>query len=261
VQELQPDIIGFTALSMEINSGLYLASIAKNTLKNVTIIFGGPHSSAAPQHLLSKDFVDYIFRGEAEIGLSFFLKHFNSKDKLKAPGLGYRHANNTVLNEPRLLEDLNSIPFPDYKKMQLEKYPKMYFTKYFPAAPLISSRGCPFSCTFCAGHNVSGRKWRSRNVDNIIEEIQYLEKEYGVKEVDFWDDNFTLDKVRVENFCQALNALNKKIKWWCPNGIHLNAVDKKLLLRMKQSGCYAIAFGIESASEKVRKDMQKDIFN
>lgn len=259
IKEFNPDIIGFTALSLELNSALGFASIAKAALKNVTIIFGGPHASAAPEDILIKPFVDYIFRAEAEVGFSFFLKHFHSNDKLSAPGLGYRLGERIILNEPELIQDLDGISFPGYGKMQFEKYPKMYFMKYFPAAPLISSRGCPFNCTFCAGHRVSGRKWRYRSISNILKEITFLEDRYAVKEIDFWDDNFTLNKSRVEEFCDALNSRAKKIKWWCPNGVHLNTIDKKLLLAMKESGCYAVAFGIESGSEKVRQDMKKDI--
>lgn len=261
IQEFKPDIIGFTALSMEINSCLALSLIAKQELKDTITILGGPHASAVPDQLLSNTCIDYIFQGEAEIGFSFFIKNFYSDEKLKSPGLGYRLGDDIVLNEPALVEDLDSIPFPDYKKMQFEKYPKMYFMKYFPAAPIMSSRGCPFNCTFCAGHKVSGKKWRWRSINNITEEIMYLEKEYGIKEIDFWDDNFTLSKNRTEEFCRFLKKSGKNLKWWCPNGIHLNTIDKDLLVQMKESGCYAVAFGVESGSDRIRLDMKKNISN
>ncbi|MBU1147872.1 MAG: B12-binding domain-containing radical SAM protein, partial [Candidatus Omnitrophica bacterium] len=235
------------------------SSIAKDTLSKVVTVIGGAHASADPAGVLSNAFVDYIFKGEAERGFSYFLKNFFSPDRLKAPGLGYRSGNDIIQNEPELVDDLDSLAFPDYKKMQLEKYPKMYFMKNFPAAPIMSSRGCPFDCTFCAGHKVSGRKWRSRSVNNIIEEIEYLRKGYGIREVDFWDDNFTLNKARVEEFCKALKALDADIIWWCPNGVHLNTLDRDLLVKMKEGGCYAIAFGVESGSERIQKDIKKRI--
>lgn len=259
VIKFEPDIIGFTAFSMEIDSALEFASIAKQAVKRVTIVIGGAHASAVPQSILSNMSVDYIFRGEAEKGFSYFLKNFYSSNKLKAPGLGYLNGKNIILNEPELINDLDSIPFPDYKKMEFEKYPKMYFMRRFPAAPIMSSRGCPFNCTFCAGHKVSGRKWRSRSVKNIIKEIVYLHKEYGIREIDFWDDNFTFDRTRTEEFCRSLKTLGEDFTWWCPNGVHLNTLDKDLLIKMKESGCYAISFGIESGSERIQKDMQKRI--
>ena len=257
--EVKPDVIGFTALSMELDSAFALASIAKATLKESCIIFGGPHASSVPEKMLSNPFIDYVFRGEAEIGLTEFLKNFDSPHKFNAPGLGYRKDGQMCFNAPKVVDTLDAIPFPDYAKIQFEKYPKMYFMKYSPAAPLVSSRGCPFRCTFCAGHEVSGRKWRYRSAGNIMEEIAYLQEAYRIREVDFWDDNFSLDKARVEALCGALCKLKRRIRWWCPNGIHLNTVDKGLLLRMKESGCYAVAFGIESGSERVRRDMRKDI--
>lgn len=191
--------------------------------------------------------IDHVFIGEVEKGFSYFLKNFSSSDRLNASGLGYRNGKDIVLNEPELIDDLNSVPFPDYKKMQFEKYPKMYFMKNFPAAPIMSSWGCPFNCTFCAGYRVSGRKWRSWSVKYILEEI------------DFWDDNFTLDRARTEEFCRSLKTLGWDFIWWCPNEVHLNTLDKELLIKMKESGCYAIVFGIESGSERIQKDMKKNL--
>lgn len=259
ISEFAPDVIGFTAFTMEINSALRFAFAAKQAVNKVITVIGGPHASAVPESVLSDISVDYVFRGEAEKGFSYFLKNFSSSDRLKAPGLCYRNGSDVILNEPELLDNLDDAPFPDYEKIQFEKYPKMYFMKRFPAAPIMSSRGCPFNCTFCAGHKVSGRQWRSRSVENILEEIEYLHKEYGIKEIDFWDDNFTLDRARVERFCESLKALGRDYKWWCPNGVHLNTLDKELLSTMKESGCYAIAFGVESGSDKIQRDMKKNL--
>src|SRR3989338_3294052 len=257
ISEFAPDVIGFTAFTMEINSALRFAFAAKQAVNKVITVIGGPHASAVPESVLSDISVDYVFRGEAEKGFSYFLKNFSSSDRLKAPGLCYRNGSYVILNEPELLDNLDDAPFPDYEKIQFEKYPKMYFMKRFPAAPIMSSRGCPFNCTFCAGHKVSGRQWRSRSVENILEEIEYLHKEYGIKEIDFWDDNFTLDRARVERFCESLKALGRDYKWWCPNGVHLNTLDKELLSTMKESGCYAIAFGVESGrSEEHTSELQ-----
>lgn len=259
IGDYNPDVIGFTALSMEIDSALKYAKTAKQVSDKAIIAIGGPHASAVPRQVLSHSFVDFVFIGEAEKGFSYFLNSFTSPEKFKAPGLAYRKNDDIVINQPEFIDNLDVIPFPDYKKMEFDKYPKMYFMKRFPAAPIISSRGCPFSCSFCAGHRVSGRKWRPRSVGSILDEINYLHKEYKIKEINFWDDNFTLDKSRVEEFCRSLRALGKDIIWWCPNGVHLNTLDKGLLTEMKKSGCYAIAFGVESGSERIQRDMKKKL--
>lgn len=259
LEQYKPDVIGFTALSMEIESTLAYAKEAKKSLKTTTIVIGGPHASACPDDLLSCKEIDYVFKGESEIGFSNFIKHFNSAEMMNSEGLVYRKGDGIAANAERYVEDLDKLPFPDYKEMQFEKYPKMYFMKNFPAAPIMSSRGCPFQCAFCAGHKVSGYKWRSRSVGNILSEIAYLDREYRIKEIDFWDDNFTLNKDRAMEFCARIKNTGKKYEWWCPNGVHLNTLDRELIKAMKESGCYAISFGIESGSEKIQKDMQKNL--
>lgn len=253
----KPDIIGITAMSLEIESALRLCFIAKQVLEGVTTVIGGAHASAAAEQLLANNCLDHAFVAEAEIGFTHFLEHFDSPLRLTAPGLAYRDQGRIVTNPPALIEDLDTIPFPDYEGMEFHKYPKMYFMKRMPAASIISSRGCPFQCTFCAGHKVSGRKWRARSVANILAEIVYLRKAYKIREVDFWDDNFTLSRQRLEEFCRAMKREHKDLIWWCPNGVHISTLNKELLAEMKASGCYAIGFGIESASEKIQRDMRK----
>jgi len=256
----QPDIIGFTAFTLEISYAIKMAEAVKQVCKETIVVIGGPHASAVPESVLSYESVDYVFCGEAERGFAHFLKNFHTHERLSARGLGYRNGNNIVLNEIELIEELDNIPFPDYKKMELEKYPKMYFMQKTPSAPIISSRGCPYCCTFCAGHKVSGRLWRSRSAANIMEEIKYLYKEYRIREIDFWDDNFGLDRTRVVEFCRLFKSWGGgKVIWWCPNGLHLNSLDKDLLRIMKEVGCYAISLGIESGSETVQKDMNKNL--
>ena len=252
-----PDIIGFTAFSMELDSALAFAKVAKDTLNNVTVVVGGAHASADAEGVLACPSVDYVFRGEAEIGFAEFIKFFPSPQMLGAPGLAYRAAGSIVMNAHAYVDDLDTLPFPDYRGMCLEKYPKMYFMKYFPAAPVMSSRGCPFQCAFCAGHKISGRKWRGRSAGSIMAEINYLCDNYNVMEIDFWDDNFTMDRGRVVQLCSELKRSGRRLAWWCPNGVHLNTLDQNLIKEMKESGCYAMAFGVESGSEAIRKDMGK----
>ncbi|MFH1798713.1 MAG: radical SAM protein [Candidatus Omnitrophota bacterium] len=259
IRNFKPDVIGFTALSMEINSARAFAFYAKQVKSEIVTIIGGPHVSALPRTVLADRNVDYVFRGEAEVGFSYFIKHFSSNERLNSPGLGYLKGEDLIFNDSSVIDELDDIPFPDYQKMQFEKYPKMYFMKRFPSAPILSSRGCPFTCTFCAGHMVSGRKWRSRSVDNILMEIEYLSRKYNIREINFWDDNFTFDRSRTEEFCGRFKKLNKHIIWWCPNGVRLETLDKSILVKMKQSGCYSVAFGVESGSEKIQQDMKKRI--
>jgi len=167
--------------------------------------------------------------------------------------------NNFRFNEIKPAEDLDALAFPDYELMKFREYPKMYFTKKFPAAPILTSRGCPYDCTFCSAHKISGQKWRCRSPESIISEIKMLYDKYGIKEISIWDDNFALNRERALKFCRLLKEAELDLIWWCPNGVSLHTVDEELLLAMKNSGCYAVAFGVESGSETVLKDMKKKL--
>ena len=133
------------------------------------------------------------------------------------------------------------------------------FFKNYPIAPIIITRGCPFACTYCAGYLVSGKKIRHRSIDKVIEEIEVLYHKYGIREIHIEDDNFTFYHDLVYEFCKKLKEHNLNISWTCPNGVRLDSLDKELLLTMKEAGLYSISVGIESGSDKILKDMKKNL--
>lgn len=256
-----PDLVGFTAFSMEITSALAQAKICKEVNKEIKTIIGGPHVSNLPKEVLVNPEVDFVFVGEAEIGLCELIKVLKNKktDFSKIPGLGYKEGGELKFNKPEFVQNLDELPFPDYELLKLREYPKMYFMKKYPSVPLITSRGCPFSCTFCSAGGISGKKFRARTPENIMEEVEMLKKEYGIKELSIWDDNFTLYKERALKFCDLLIQKNLNLIWWCPNGLRIETLDKELLKKMRDAGCYSIAVGIESGSEKIQKDLKKNL--
>jgi len=260
IRKYKPDIIGLTAFTLEFPSALKMAKIAKKLNKNTKIVLGGPHVSNHPQDLKNKE-IDFIFRGEGEEAFPLLIKELNKKKPnfKKIPNMGWKKKNKIILNEIKFIQDLNKLQFPDFELIDFLKYPKLYLAKKHPAIPLITSRGCPFSCTFCSAKNISGKKFRARTPENILEEIKQLKQKFNIKEFQFWDDNFTLDKERANKFCDLLIKENLDLIWWCPNGVRVETLDRELLLKMKKSGCYAMAFGIESGSEKIQKDMKKNL--
>lgn len=259
------DLVGCTAMSMELNSALECCRIAKRLNPAVVTVIGGAHACTDPESVLADDAVDFIFRGEAEPGLPSFVEALErgSTDFSGVPGLGYRVGENGTrsirLNEPAFVQDLDRLPFPDFEAMKFEEYPKLYLARRHPFAPLLTSRGCPFPCTFCAGGVISGKKFRARSPENIMAEIRLMKEKYGVREVQFWDDNFTLDRRRAERICDLLIEEKLDLIWWCPNGVRLETLDFSLLDKMKASGCYAMVLGIESGSEKIQRDMKKNL--
>lgn len=178
------------------------------------------------------------------------------------PSLAFRGKNNIIVNEVKRIDDLDSLGFPAWDLIKPETYPDAphgSFFKGYPFLPMIITRGCPYSCTFCGAHLLSGKKIRRRSIENVIAEIKFLKEKYGVKEIHIEDDNFTLDKDYVARFCNRLIEEKLDIYWCCPNGIRLDTLDKELLLLMKKSGLYSVSIGIESGSPRILKMVKKSL--
>lgn len=266
------DIAGFQLFTCDFSSVLKMAGIVKEINSDIITIAGGPHISGLPEHTM-KEIVnlDYGFYGEAEIGIVKFCEYISGKGKDKEkettgksdiPGLIFRKGDEILVNERNAIENLDSIDFPDWESIDPNTYPHAphgTFTKSLPTAPIITSRGCPYSCTYCGVKSTTGRRLRMRSPENIISEIELLIKKYGVKEVHIEDDNFTFNRERVVEFCNLLLDKNIKINWACPNGVRLDTLDEELLKLMEKSGCYSFAVGIESGSPGILKDMRRQV--
>ena len=258
---IKPDVLGITAFTLEIESAIQCCDIAKSFDKNLITVIGGVHVTCVPEEVLSHPNVDFVFRGEAEKSFCQFIKELmeGEEDFSKIPNLGFKQDGKMSFNPIEVIKDIDELPFPDYELLRFQEYPKTYKMKYFPSAPLITSRGCPFPCTYCAAGKISGKEFRSRSPENIIREIQYIKEKYKIREFEIWDDNFTLNKERTHRFCDLLLKEKINLPWWCPNGLRIETLDEELIRKMKASGLYAIAVGVESGSEKIQKDMKKNL--
>ena len=182
---------------------------------------------------------------------------YKREDSLsRIENLAFRGENGIRINQLFIEENLDNIPLPDWSLIDPNKYPNSphgTFTKNLPAAPILLTRGCPFDCDFCGGFSIMGKKIRRRSIANIMEEVELLRGEYGVKELHIEDDNFSLKKDFVIDFCSALLKRGLNISWSCPNGIRLDSLDKEMLYLMEKSGCYSFGVGIESGDDAVLK--------
>jgi radical SAM superfamily enzyme YgiQ (UPF0313 family) len=133
------------------------------------------------------------------------------------------------------------------------------FSVEMPVAQIISTRGCPYACEYCAGYLINGTRIRKRTIGSVIAEIQYLIKTFGVKEIHIEDDNFTFEKAHVLAFCDALKANHINLRFGVPNGVRLDRVDDELLSRMHECGFYFFSVGIESGSERILAKMHKSL--
>jgi len=118
-------------------------------------------------------------------------------------------------------------------------------------ANMITSRGCPYNCVFCTIHIVQGKKWRARSPENVLDEIEQLIQTYRIKQIDFYDENMTLDKKRIENICDLIVKRKLNVEWYAPNGVRADTLDENLLKKMKKSGCRGIRIAPESGVQRV----------
>lgn len=260
-----PDVVGLSILTPRYAISKKLIASLREKLPEIKIVVGGAHISALPEASIKDLKVDYAVVGEGEYTLLELLDYLKGKKKIgDIPGLVY-YFNNEVIKvnakRPNII-NLDSIPFPAWELIDPRKYPPMphqFFFKKYPIAPIITTRGCPYVCTFCAAESIWGRKYRMRTTKNIVDEIELLVTKYGVKEIHIEDDNFTLIKKHAMDVCNEIIKRKLNIVWKCPNGVRVDSLDKELLEKMKESGCYQLAFGIESGNQRILDNVNKKL--
>lgn len=264
----RPDILGLNAYTKDIFHIKELITKIRPILPTTKILLGGVQMSLMPSETFGylQGYIDYGFAGESESGFSKFVEAVEgdtTDDYLsEIPNLVWRSQGNIKVNPGMLIYNLDDLPFPRWDLMPPATYPKAphgAFYRQYPFAPIITSRGCPYPCTFCSAGTLSGKKIRYRTVENVIEEIKYLQKDFGVKEIHIEDDNFSLKKERVIEFSERVLKEELGITWALPNGLRLDNLDQKTLKLMSKAGCYTVNVGIESGNDKRLKDIQKNI--
>lgn len=260
IRNFQPDIVGitsmFTAFARDAHN---LASLVKKIDSKIKVIFGGGHASAFPELSMKDNNIDIVVKGEGEVTFWETIRALEGKsDYFTIPGTVTRKGGNIINNPPRdYIKDLDSLPFPAYGLLPMEIYFKTAqdspYLMYSRMSGIISSRGCPGDCCYCSIHSVWGHTWRGRSPGNIIDEIEFLIKNYEVREFSFLDDSVACSKERMEKICDEIIKKDLKISWSTPNGISHWTLDEPLLDKMKASGCYRVTFGIESGNSKTRE--------
>lgn len=262
-----PDIVGFQCYTFDLNFIKEALAECRRFKKGMVTVIGGPHPSALPRESFKYfgDALDFIFVGEAERGLPLLLERLNGSpcaDLSDIPGLAWRGNGGIKINPQGFVQDLDGLGMPAWDLIRPEEYPESQhgaFFEKFPIAPIMLTRGCPFPCTFCAGHIVSGRQIRRHSPDFIINQIKYLYDRHKIREFHIIDDNFIFDKVYAKGFLKKLIDLNLDISWATPNGVRIDSLDEELLSLMKASGLYLISLGIESGSDRVLNLMKKNV--
>ena len=255
IAEYKPSIVGITSTTSLIEEASEIAELCD---KKICVVIGGIHASSMPIDTLREfEGFDILVEGEGEFS---FLEIARGKPLSKINGICYRKNNKIIKNKPRgLIKDLDILPFPARHLLPMDKYFSAG-AKEKPIDYILSSRGCPYGCLFCADHLVHGKTFRYRSPENIVKEIEEL-RERGVRDFNFLDDNFTLLTDRADKICDLIieKGINKDMIWRCTNGIRVDKVSLELLKKMKKAGCYLIALGIESGNEEILRKMKKNI--
>ncbi len=258
----EPDIVGITATSISFYSAKNIASKIRVSLPQSYIILGGPHITASPGDLTSCKHFDAAVIGEGEVTFLELAKRIESSGLENIgdiEGIAYRKNNDVILTKKRdFIGNLNELPFPARHLLPpLYKYfPFSASYRKLPVATIVSSRGCPLGCTFC-DQAIFGAVYRSRDTENILDEVELLTDKFGAREIRFYDDVFTWNKTQVFELCEKIKKRNIKIPWTCFATV--NTVSRELLQKMKDAGCWQVSFGLESGDPEVLRALKKNI--
>jgi anaerobic magnesium-protoporphyrin IX monomethyl ester cyclase len=243
-----------------------VVSITKKVNKDTTVVVFGLHPSSRPEACLEDSEADFAIVGEPEITISELIEALqNRKNDFKIiDGLVFRENGKTIHTGKRaFIQDLDTLPLPARHLLPMEVYAEAVkqnplrgeITK--PYTIVVTSRGCPFSCVFCTHCIVWGKQWRPRSPKNVVDEVEHVIKNYGIKQIDFADDNMTWNPERMAQICDLIVKRGLKFDWFTPNGVRADTLDEELLQKMKRAGCKKIRVAPESGVQRVVTDIAK----
>jgi len=257
----KPDIVAFSITTGNQKWVLKTAKLIKNKLKDSIIIVGGPHPTYFPE-IINSGYIDIVCRGEGEYAFLELANKLDQKEDItKIKNLWVKKGKKIYRNGfRRLIENLDELPFPDR-----ELYYKYKKLRINPQKRFMTSRGCPYNCSFCFNHVLrtlykdNGRYVRKRSVENVIREIEYVKNKYGIKTVYFDDDTFILDRKWVMEFLKIYKQ-RVNLPFICL--VRIDLVTEDLIKAFKESKCKSVFFGIETGNEKLRnKLLNKNLSN
>ncbi len=256
ISEFRPSVVGVTTKSQNYLCACMIARIAKSLDKDTWVVVGGPHPSLAGADVLKEPAIDVGVRGEGEETILDVLDFVESGRPLSSiPGIVYREGGRVVANPPReFIRDLDALPFPVTTAraclMDYDRYPREAF-KY-----LFAVRGCPYACTFCGSRYIWGRNVRFRSVQNIIAEMQEIQKT-GIDYIHFDDDTFGVTKSFIRDLCAEIETRCVGLHWSCAT--HVRLVDEETISRMKSARCRSILLGVDSGYAAMLARIRKNI--
>ena len=252
------DLAGITLDTSRYYKGMDYARMLKS--KGAKVVVGGPHASFMAEEILRSGSADFVVRGEGEHTVLELVEAISGGGNLEQiKGLSYRTDNQIIHNSDRTYSDvLDSLPFPARHLLNMDKYRTSKLgTRSITS--ILTSRGCPYQCSFCASSKLAGTFWRARSVESIIEEIQLIKDNYGYTAFAFVDDNFTLSPQRVIDLCKEICKRSLDIHWWCFSRVDTIVKNPEMVSLMYEAGCRSTYIGIESRSQETLDFYNKKI--
>ena len=256
IKKYDPDVVGITSTTSMIPDAYAIAKIAKRCNENVKIVMGGPHVTFLPERTFQEcPYIDFIVRGEGELTFRELIDSLERDgDPSNILGLSINLRDKVRNNPPRpLIKDIDTIPMPSYDLLPMEKYQ----ANGVRFGTVMTSRGCPFNCAFCSSSLQFGKRWRGHSDSRVIEELKHLHEKYRIREIEFLDDTFTLNKHRVIRIARRIVKEGLDISWSASSRV--DTFTEEVAEAMKKSGCHTIYFGIESGSRKTLNFIGKGI--
>lgn len=258
VRKTNPKVVGITVNIFSFLQAIRYTENIKNIANDITVVWGGPHPTIASDLCFKKSKVDFIVIGEGELTLYESLEQVLSKKGLEdVKGIVYRQEDGNIkMNSPReRIKNLDGLPMPAYHLLPDLKYYRAFVRKG-PHMGIITSRGCPYQCIFCS-NAVFKNAITMRSPENILEEIDFLVNRYHIRQIDILDDNFTMDKRRIDKFCDLLLSRNYKICINLQSGIRADRIDDILMKKLRKAGVFKVGFGVETGNKTVLAGVKK----
>ena len=266
VEIFDPEVLGISNMYTAYSGDPHrIAELIKRKKPDLKIIFGGSHPSEFPELVMKDNNVDMVVKGEGEVTFTELLDKLEKKEPLtNILGLTYRDGDRVIQNPPReRMSDIDSLPLPARHLLPMQNYLKESMNHGFimrkPAGAMVTSRGCPQKCVFCTVRAVWGRDWSGRHPSKVVDEIEFLQEKYNMREVSFLDDDLGRDIPRLAAICDEIIRRKVDIRWTTPNGVAHWLLNENLLDKMKASGCYRLTFGIESGNKETRSFIKKKV--
>jgi len=259
----RPDVVGISAMTYEAENLHEISRTIKSIYPKTLVVTGGAHTSSFAEKVLEDKNVDFVITGEGEHRFVSLLDTLSRGGELNSlDGAGYREKGETVVHPgSKYISDLDTLPFPAWDLIDVEAYwskPRSgIIYKYKEYMALFTSRSCPYKCIYC--NNIFGKQYRMRSAKNVLNEMESLQKQFGVREFLILDDNFNLSLKRTKEFCKGVLSRELKAALSFPNGLRGDLLDEEAIDLLKQAGMFRVQYSVETSSPRMQKYIQKNI--